>query len=61
MQLLDRALTINPTDLESLAGKAETSPRRSTTSRCRFATYGLILAQMKDDPTKGPTSPIKCG
>ena len=51
MQLLDRALTINPTDLESLAGKAELASAQHDI-KMSVATYGLILAQMKDDPTK---------
>jgi tetratricopeptide (TPR) repeat protein len=51
MQLLNRALTISPTDLESLAGKAELASAQHDI-KTSVATYGLILAQMKDDPTR---------
>ena len=51
MQLLDRALTVSPTDLEALAGKAELASAQHDI-KMSIATYGLILAQMKENPQK---------
>jgi tetratricopeptide (TPR) repeat protein len=51
MQLLDRALTIAPTDLEALAAKAELASAQHDI-KMSVATYTLILAQMKENPQK---------
>jgi len=48
MPLLDRALTVDPKNLEALAAKAELASAQHDI-KTSVATYNLILAQMTDD------------
>ncbi len=51
MQLLDRALTIAPNNLEALGSKAELAAAQHDV-KTSIATYGLILAQMTENAQK---------
>jgi len=51
MQLLDRALTVAPNNLEALAAKGELASAQHDV-KTAIATFGLILAQMTDNAQK---------
>ena len=57
MQLLDRALAIDPKGLEALAGKAELASAQHDV-KTSIATYELILAQMTQDAQKANITDI---
>ena len=58
MPLLDRALAIDPKNIEALAAKAELASAMHDV-KTSIDTYALIFAQLPDNDGKGRASPLK--